>query len=123
MVIYIFIFALNNSLVGMSSAASTSVNSYLAYPGEAYAFSDNNLPSADPIRTNVTSLSSPMASSTMEVSRLTVGMRCVVTDRALDAVDPTGWVDAKYKVLFLKVFSLSLSFPPLLSLSSLISNI
>jgi hypothetical protein len=81
----------------MDSSASTSTSTSagvrsIDYPGEAYAFVGEPA-DASPTRSAIVASSTPL-----EVSRLRIGTKCVVADRALDATDLTGWVDAKYRV-------------------------
>lgn len=76
-----------------SSSSSTGIRS-IDYPGEAYAFVDDAVESFSARHGTIVAASTPL-----EVSRLRVGTKCVVTDRAVDATDLTGWVDAKYRVL------------------------
>ncbi|ELR24495.1 uncharacterized protein ACA1_032840, partial [Acanthamoeba castellanii str. Neff] len=74
-----------------SSSSSTGIRS-IDYPGEAYAFVDDAVESFSARHGTIVAASTPL-----EVSRLRVGTKCVVTDRAVDATDLTGWVDAKYR--------------------------
>lgn len=80
----------------INQSATTDANSRsIDYPGEAYAF-PNDVPLENPSR--AINSSSPSSSSVLEVSRLHIGTKCLVSDHALEATDPTGWVDAKYRV-------------------------